>query len=74
MNEASKSYQARLRPAEKKRLNRDRTLIEFEIATLKFQARGLTISGGYEYRQIQNEILELQEEIKRLVYSHRPYR
>jgi len=74
MNEASKSYQARLRPAEKKRLSRDHTLIEFEIATLKFQALGLTISGNPEYREIQNQILELKHEMEQLVYNHRPYR
>ena len=74
MNEASKSYQARLRPVEKKSLERDRTLIEFEIATLKFQALGLTISGNPEYREIQGKILDLRHEIDQLVYNRRPYR
>lgn len=74
MNEASKSYQARLRPAEKKNLSRDRTLIEFEIASLKFQTLGLTVSGGVEYHQIQDEILDLQSELSQLVYNNRPYR
>ena len=74
MNEASKSYQARLRPVEKKSLSRDHTLIEFEIATLKFQALGLTISGNPEYREIQNQILELKHEKDQLVYNRRPYR
>ncbi len=74
MNEASKSYQARLRPVEKKKLSRDHTLIEFEIATLKFRALGLTISGNPEYREIQNQILELKHEMDQLVYNRRPYR
>ena len=74
MNEASKSYQTRLRPVEKKKLSRDRTLIEFEIAGLKFQTLGLTVSCGVEYHQIQDEILDLQSELNQLVYNRRPYR